>query len=605
MKKMKFFTGIVLIFTLFVIFISCSDEVNEIVTVPSEERNLTAVLSYPVLYAAKQTSFNAHEYTAEIEWYYAENSNAAISGNFESFSAATFNNGAFYYRAIVTLDLKTGYTFDGLNADVFTHDYAWSVKNPKGEGESLTVTVDFAKPIEQYSRPITMTSLMYVINMPISGELPQDRITDAQTGMQYEGGFTWSAGWQLGKDEKFEPDIRYTAIISLTPCPGYRLIDLDVNSFSFPLAESIEYNKATGALRIVFRKTAIEGQEILTSAFNLSNIPQLNRPKHRTRTAELPTSFTQPQYNGTIAWYYADDNTPVLGTVEYGRYLKALVSLTSRVGYTFDGLPANAFIHPSSTVLSVSSAANSGDITIYYGKVPWELSGGGVTIATANEYFYPEQGASFKACCYFNDSPPYMVFDVNNTEAWFEWGRGTATYNNSNWPAVFIDPLQGTGVGFNGSDNSVDKNECNSGHPTIFIRPEIPEKFRRHAHCYTLDMGRVVENIVRLDLRSKGSRSPGTYFPQDIEVYHSLTDIGPIPGSNAVYAGEYTTTSGSGNGQWVSFDIFQGTPDGSPFTARYIHFRVYKTVDTDYPGDPIRVAFTGIRVQTVSATAFP
>jgi len=562
--------------------------------------NLTGLLNFPEIGVTRQVFIDAPEFTAEINWFFTETGSNAMNGQFEPATGNTFTN--WFFRAEINMEAKEGFTFDGIAPNSFFHEYAAVARNSRGEGNTITVTLDFPKTPAANTQPVSVTNLLYVITTPTKGVTPQASITETQTGLQFTGFILWmDLDFNLVNplnDDKYEPDTVYTADISLEACPGYRLIDMDANSFSHPLAQSITYNKLTGAMKIVFRPTAKVDEDSMVTAFNITDITQLGRPRHRSNPV---TVFTASQFTGEMEWFYADDGAPIEGPLAYDRPLRAIVNLEPREGFTLNGLPANAFIHHSRAVISVSNAANSGVVTIMYHPAPWEL---GNTAVTAIPLTPEAHGASMNVCCYYVDEPPRNVFS-DNTGIWYDTAySGNSNTNYSSWPAVFKDPLGG----------QFTWQQTQPGHASVFLRPSIPEEFRRHAHVFTLDLGRRVDNIVQLSLRVRGGgESPTARFLKEFEVYYSLTEIGPVPGSNATYTGFYNIDddgvlrSGTtlGNNSWVDFNIFQGQENVRPFSARYIHVRVFKTTNTIFPGDGIILSFGQIGVRTVGPTAFP
>jgi opacity protein-like surface antigen len=68
------------------------------------------------------------------------------------------------------------------------------------------------------------------------------------------------------------------------------------------------------------------------------------------------------QYTGTIEWKDADD-AAFAGTFDAGTAYKAIVTLTAKSGYTFNGLGKNSFTYKHATV---KNAKDSGTVTIRF-----------------------------------------------------------------------------------------------------------------------------------------------------------------------------------------------------------------------------------------------
>jgi hypothetical protein len=106
-----------------------SDATAAVVTTVSA-LNLTALVTAPVRDAAPDiTAINTEQYTGTIEWY---TGGALFTG--PTFAASTI------YRALVTLDAKSGYTFSGVGVNNFIHLGADTAANGADSG---TVTITF------------------------------------------------------------------------------------------------------------------------------------------------------------------------------------------------------------------------------------------------------------------------------------------------------------------------------------------------------------------------------------------------------------------------------------------------------------------------------
>jgi hypothetical protein len=90
--------------------------------------SLNGLVAMPVKGASPVTTFDAAQYTGSIAW---KEGNAEHTG---AFAAGTV------YKAVLTLTVKPGYTFDGLAAGAFSHTGATSVTFDAASG---TVTITF------------------------------------------------------------------------------------------------------------------------------------------------------------------------------------------------------------------------------------------------------------------------------------------------------------------------------------------------------------------------------------------------------------------------------------------------------------------------------
>ena len=564
------------------VFIGCSN--GDPGQIP--ETNLTEFLDFPMAGNIPQAHIDAPWFTGEIEWFFAEEVFDAQDGFFESFTDERFTRS--FFRSVLTLTAKDGFSFTGISANSFIHDYAYAARNSAGSGGTLTVTLEFPYAPFRNTNPVTMTNLLYTLLQPVTGETPQRSITASQSASQYTGDIQWSdANWNfLQQDAVFLPNTEYTALVNLVPGQGYRMSALSAESFTHSGARSIRYNRLQNMLTVEFNAT--RGENITVHSitnFNLGTVSELSQP----RMGQVPpVSFSNAQqYTGTMEWLYSDDDTPVSGSIAYGRPLKVVVQLTARSGYTFTGVMDNAFIHPSTAVTDISSQGSL--VTIYFAAPIWEIGSNTVSFIP----IAPEDGVSVKACCFHTSYPPHHMIngDISTTRYQYGSDAGNSDNNDSSWPTFFMRHHQGEFI----RENTI------TGHPSVFLQPDIPDHLRIEAHVFTLDLGRVVDNIVRIGFNSYEAFN----FPYEGEVYFSTTEIGPMPGSNTTLAGHFSRSQqpGIAASQWGDYDIFSAV--ARPFSARYIHVRIFKTQDTMGPGGTIDITFRHVRIGTVAASAYP
>jgi len=104
--------------------------------------DLTPLVDVPVTGEDRTTSFQAQEqYTGTISWQTVNN-----DGTTTAFTGPTYATGTVY-RAVVSLNAKTGFTFSGVAANSFTHSGATSVKNTANSGN---VTITFPATTESH-----------------------------------------------------------------------------------------------------------------------------------------------------------------------------------------------------------------------------------------------------------------------------------------------------------------------------------------------------------------------------------------------------------------------------------------------------------------------
>ncbi|MDR0731229.1 MAG: hypothetical protein LBF63_06130 [Treponema sp.] len=477
------------------------------------------------------------------------------------------------YRAVLSLEAKAGYTFAGLGEDHFIHRKG-AASNPEGTGSSLTVAIRFPATPKEGEELVSETNLGAVVFAPYKGGTPK---TTADLG-QYAAAISWEtvAGEPLAGT--FSPSTVYKAVIVLSPKEGYTFSGLDGSSFSHPNTENIRFDLFNDTIHIVFNPTKAADETETVTLYDISAL--IPPPVHR----QTPVwNIENDQYTGTLAW--SEDGIAIdsAGTYDCEKPVQAVLTLTPKAGFTLEGVPANTFTHTGST--GISNAAGANTITLSFAAAFW---------APGNISYPSLTGKTIKICCYYNGSPPTNLIDGNLTNYW-DYGWSTAANNLSSWPEIMKDPvvLEGGEPGSGFTDA-----ECTPGHPTVFLSPSMPENIRKRAHCFTLDLGAVTDNIVTFGMYSRND--DGQRWPHQIEVFYSTdTDIGPIPGDEATSLGIFDPPF-PGNRVWQNVNLYEGTPGKRGFSARYIHVRIYKTRDTADPtingDDKIDASFDEIRV---------
>jgi uncharacterized repeat protein (TIGR02543 family) len=121
---------------------------------PVSAFNLTEFVRTPVNGATPDTTpIATEEYTGSIAW--EEEGGTPFNGN--SFAEATV------YQAVVRLEAKSGFTFDGLDADSFSYDAPGvTVTNEAGSGNAITVKIVF--PVTGTATPTEYTVIFKLNN---------------------------------------------------------------------------------------------------------------------------------------------------------------------------------------------------------------------------------------------------------------------------------------------------------------------------------------------------------------------------------------------------------------------------------------------------------
>ena len=161
MKKYSIFLSVIL---LACVCAGCPN--NESGGVEIWETNLTDVLDFPMVGNVPQTNIDTPWFQGTAEWFYTEDEYDAQDGFFEPFENTIFTGSIF--RSVLTLTAKDGFTFTGIPANTFTHEYAYAARNSAGNSTKLVVTLDFPFAPYRNTNPVTMTNLLYTIFTPLA-----------------------------------------------------------------------------------------------------------------------------------------------------------------------------------------------------------------------------------------------------------------------------------------------------------------------------------------------------------------------------------------------------------------------------------------------------
>jgi hypothetical protein len=187
------------------------------------------------------------------------------------------------------------------------------------------------------------------VTVPVTGGTPVTVITDND---QYSGDVTWEPDHSV-----FAPATRYTATISLTAKDGYTLQGVAANFFTVANARKTSNLANSGVITVEFSTTA--GTASNPAIIDLSAIPGVTVPvTGGTPVTKIPEN---PQYSGTITWSPA-----VSGTFAPNTDYTATITLTTKTGFTLQGVEANSFTVAGA--VSTGNSANSGVVTAVFPK---------------------------------------------------------------------------------------------------------------------------------------------------------------------------------------------------------------------------------------------
>jgi hypothetical protein len=206
--------------------------------------NVTGMVTAPIKNTAPSTTaINHAQYTGTIAW--QDENGGAVSGNF---AASTV------YRTVVTLAAKSGFTFDGVAANVFSHNGATSVTNAAGSG---TVTITFpATAAEGEDTIINALDLTTFVIAPITGAVPSTAPIDHT---QYTGTIAWQTSGGGAVSGNFAVSTVYKAVVTLTAKSGFTFTGIVANRFTHSGASSVTNAVNSGTVTITFPQTQTSG----------------------------------------------------------------------------------------------------------------------------------------------------------------------------------------------------------------------------------------------------------------------------------------------------------------------------------------------------------
>lgn len=217
--------------------------------------------------------------------------------------------------------------------------------NYKGDGKT-TYTATSAKAV-QYKK----LSIALKFAAPKEGNIPTYNVS---VDKQYSAKIVWldETGNTAKLDEAgaFLPGTTYVAKVTVTPASGYTMVGVTTAT-------------AAGAKKVEVKGSVITCTYPATASQQVNDyyITCISRPVPGQTQA---TSFTDTQYDGVIDW---SDKSDTKGNIVY----TAKITLTSKDGYVFDGVPANVFeVGGADSVTSEAGSGNTLSLTATYKITP-------------------------------------------------------------------------------------------------------------------------------------------------------------------------------------------------------------------------------------------
>jgi len=569
--------------------------------------DLSDLVEIPAVGVNLPLSFETDEFTGEISWYYS------ADGYF--FMGALGNR--FYtdmvYRADIFLSPKEDLTFRGTPVNGFFHDKG-VVSGSPGNEAGMQISIQF---------PWIAGTGDQLISPDLSGAIFKPAknvaIPTGVIGVGYTGSIVWEVDGTpvtVDANTRFEASTQYTAVVTLIPNSRFTFSGLEKDSFTHRDALNVDFdfegsvNKhflRAATITLLFDTTAEDGTPDFVTILNLSNV--ITVPQYR----GTPTkTFNTGQYTGTVDWFLFPEETPVDSFFTFNRRFRAAVTLTGEGEFIFTQVQRNTFEHSGASQVTNSpgTTTNPGSITVtlYFEASPYKAP----VIR-----FLPLNDRAIRTCCWraSNNNPEQLISrpDPNTTDSPYQWdydwdGSGQwATPRRTSWPDVFRYPngTQGDAAG--------SWEQCNNGHPAVFEAASVDSYIRRRAHVFTIDLGEVVPNIVRIGLLPRTVSCQGQRWPNDLEFFYSNnaalfnnpvfvsklhTDPEANPNTDIIALGRFDWGARLGANRWNDRAL-DSIPTGPEYetkayygiSARYIHIRVYRT-----QGGNMHASFSGIRL---------
>jgi hypothetical protein len=302
--------------------------------------DLTYKLPVPVRGGTPITYFSDPQYTGNVAWSVTAGGQS-LRGLFEGGTA---------YTATVTLTAVSGYTFNGVGANAFTHSGAVGpVTNAANTG---VVTIPFPATASVTAAAVSDLDLTAKLPSPVMGGTAVTYFS----APQYTGTVDWSVTSGSPHSGVFGAATAYTATVTLTAASDYTFTGVGVNSFTHA-AGTAANGANSGVVAIAFPAT---GSVAATVVSDLNLTAKVPSPV----SGGTPVSyFFAPQYSGTVAWKRSDTNAALGGLFGQGTAYTATVTLTAVSGYTLAGVSGN-FTHTGGALSITAAAGDNGTVTV-------------------------------------------------------------------------------------------------------------------------------------------------------------------------------------------------------------------------------------------------
>ena len=200
-----------------------------------------------------------------------------------------------------------------------------------------------------------ITDFSFEIQKPVLKNNPESFIKENE---QYTGYITWTESDTQTPPVVFKSQKIYTANVTLVPKPGYTMSGIGENVFSVQDSKSV-YNRSSGnQVKVVYEKTEQTTDKKITDLV-IRQLP-VPIPGEGAQSYNLSTET----YTGNFIYRKGENRTNYFDCNEV---FTAVVTLTPKQGYTFEGVSADSFTvegAPEGTV--VKNLADTGVVYVTY-----------------------------------------------------------------------------------------------------------------------------------------------------------------------------------------------------------------------------------------------
>jgi hypothetical protein len=231
---------------------------------------------------------------------------------------------------------------------------------------------------------VNAVSLTKLVVTPVKGEEP---VTTGISAAQYTGTIAWEDDDGDASAESFVASTVYKAVIMLTAREGFTFKGVAANRFVSAGATSVRSatgNGKTITVTITFKATEADSTDPDPEGPEATPASALNLTAPITAPAKATAPIDAAQYTGGIAWKKENDSD-FTGNFDASSVYKAVITLTAKAGFTFEGIAANSFRYDEATVTNAAGNGTTMSVTIVFPVAEALGTVSGITGTAGNE----------------------------------------------------------------------------------------------------------------------------------------------------------------------------------------------------------------------------